>query len=161
MENITHIFDNIEPDWITRRFQEHIKGSFQGSLGMEFIKLEQGHCITCTQIRPEVKNHLDSLHGGFLYTIADSTGGFAAVPLGTGTTVTTVDGHMQFLRPTVGVERLYAEARAIKTGKRITFVDIQLYDEKGTYLAKGSFTFTQLNLPNATMPIFDINNLPE
>ena len=161
MKNKIIDFQNIEPDWITQRYNERIQGSFQSTLGMYFLKVEQGHTISCTEIPPEVINHLNGVHGGFLYTIADSTGGFSSIPLGSGIAMTTVDGHMQYLRPSVGVKRLYTEAECTKAGKRISFVDIHVYDEQGTLLAKGSFTFAMLDLPIARMPVFDINNLPE
>ena len=155
MENRVNYFKTIEPDWIARLFQEHIKGSFHGSLGIQILKLEQGHCISYVDIHPGVTNHIGSLHGGFLYTIADTTAGFAAVPLGTGITVTTIDGHMQFLRPTVGVKRIYAEAETTKDGKRIIFADLKIYADDGRLLSTGSFTFSLLDLPNAKMPVFD------
>ena len=66
-------------------------------------------------------NPLGTVHGGCLYTLADTVAGFAAASCGF--EGPTLSGNMYFLRPTMGVKKLTCESRVVKNGKRIRVVE--------------------------------------
>lgn len=135
------------PEEAAALFQDRIKNTFTDYLGLELLKYESGYCSTKLKIKPEFINQIGGLHGGLLYTVADTTAGVASVHLGSGSTVTTVNGDMQFLRPALNLDNIFAEAKIIKDGKRLVFTDVWISTEDGTILAKGSFTFARITIP--------------
>lgn len=144
MENKKRDLNAIEPDVSGQAFQKYTKGSFHDSLGVQVLKCEYGYCLTKTKIRPDFFNHMGGLHGGFLYTIADVTAGLTVFCLEDNSSITTVDGSLQFLRPAINLDAVYGEAETIKDGKRLAFVDVKIMREDGTIIAKGSFTFARI-----------------
>lgn len=140
------------PEEAAALFQDRIKNTFTDYLGLELLHYETGYCRTRLKIKPEFINPIGGLHGGLLYTVADTTAGVASVYLGSGNTVTTVNGDMQFLRPALHLDYIFAEARIIKDGKRLVFLDVHIMDKDNTLLAKGSFTFARITIPGFDMP---------
>lgn len=128
-------------------FQKRIEHTFTEYLGLEVLQYEDGYCKTRLKIKPEFLNPIGGLHGGLLFTIADTTAGAAAIHLEAESTITTVNGNIQYMRPGLDLDYLYAEARLIKDGKRMAFVDVLLLTEDDTLLAKATFTFARFVLP--------------
>lgn len=152
MDNKNMTTTTLTSEEITSLFQKRIKNTFNEHIGIEFVAYEDGYCKTKLKVRPEFINPIGGLHGGLLYTIADSTAGVAAVHLGSGNTVTTVNGDMQFMRPALNLDYIFAEARIVKDGKRLVFLDVYVTDKEGTILAKGNFTFARIFISGFEMP---------
>lgn len=133
-------------------FQQRIENTFTEYLGLEVLQYEDGYCKTRLKIKPEFLNPICGLHGGVLFTIADTTAGAAAIHLDAESTITTVDGNIQYMRPGLDLDYLYAEATLIKDGKRMAFVDVHLLTEDDTLLAKATFTFARFILPTGEKP---------
>lgn len=83
--------------------------------GVRIVEIREGYARTELEVRPELLNPIGSLHGGCLFTMADITGGSAAVSHGD--QVTTADADIRYLRPGINVKKLTAESREIKKGK--------------------------------------------
>lgn len=130
-----------------RKAEQAMYHTYSHSLGMEILEYQEGYCLTRLPIKQEYLNPLGGLHGGFMYTIADTAAGIAASHPGSEESVTTISGNMQFLRAALDIKQLYAKATVIKDGKRIAFVDAVLTSEDGTVYAKGSFSFARIVLP--------------
>lgn len=128
--------------------QSILKDTFTDYLGLELLALEPGYCKTKLPMKPQFLNPIGGIHGGLLYTIADATAGIASVHMNSGESVTTVNGDMQFLRPALNLDNIFCEARMIKDGKRLAFTDVWINTEDGIILAKGSFTFARIYIPN-------------
>lgn len=143
---------DLQPDQTSCLYQRHIKNTFHASLGIKPLICEPGYCMTRTKIEPQFTNATGAVHGGFLFTVADTTAGLAAIHAGSEGTVTTVDSHIQYLRPALNLDFIYAEAEVIKDGKRLAFIDVKVFTEEGVLLVKGSFTFARLVLPNSRVP---------
>ena len=152
--NYTNLKD-LQPDQTSCLYQRHIKNTFHASLGVKLLVCEPGYCRTRTKIEPQFTNATGAVHGGFLFTVADTTAGLAAIRSGTEGSVTTVDSHIQYLRPALNLTDIYAEAEIIKDGKRLAFIDVKIFTEEGVLLVKGSFTFARLVLPNSNVPTED------
>lgn len=112
---------------------------FSNHLNMKTIKMEEGYAEGELKIKPEHYNAQGILHGGLLFTMADSIGGSAART--TGKEVVTVNSTMEFLSPGENVETLYAYAKALSMGNRIMRFRVELYDQRKKLLAEGNFTY--------------------
>lgn len=152
---MSKIYDNNSPEELARFFQERLKGGFTDVIGVKVLKHHKGYCLTRTEVKPELKNPIGSVHGGCLYTIADTTAGMASIELGQEKSVTTINGSMQFLNAAIETTALYAEANVLKTGKRIVYTEVAVRGDDGTVFAKASFTFARIVIPNVAPPVME------
>ena len=89
-------------------------------------------------IRPETRNPMGVVHGGALFTLADTVAGTAAFT--TGRNCVTLDSSMQFLAAARG-DKVRCVARPKKTGRTILVYEITITDSEGRLVATGIFTF--------------------
>jgi len=83
---------------------------------------------------------MGTLHGGILCDIADAAMGMAFVTtLAPEESFTTVTLSIQFFRP-VWQPFLRAEARVVKRGKNVGYVECDVTDQDGKHVAKASST---------------------
>lgn len=80
-----------------------------------------------------------TLHGGCLYTLADTVAG-SAVASGCGRPCVTVNGTLEFLRPAIG-PKIYCAARPKKLGSTISIMQVELTDGQHKTVATGTFIF--------------------
>ena len=96
-------------------------------------------------------NMRGNVQGGLLAGFVDEAMG-AAVYLGTGGKLQlSLDINISLLRP-VAMERLTVKARAVKPGKRITFVEAELFDHEGTLCARATATTMATEWPDGMKP---------
>lgn len=108
-------------------------------LGIRIVDIDEGYCRGEMPIESKHLNPLGTVHGGCLYTIADTIGGFAASSLGM--PGPTLSGNMYFLKPTIGVKQLTCEAHVIKNGKRVRVSDVAIYGDNGEEIARALFEY--------------------
>ncbi len=119
--------------------------AFCRSLGLVILEIGPG---TSRSMLPVQKTHLNpvgSVHGGCIFTLADTTAGSAASSYGI--QVTTLDSTIHFLRPGLDTSCLYAEAVEIKHGKRVSVYSVDVTDDRGELLAHAAFTYASLGRP--------------
>ena len=119
------------------------QNSFGNLVGVRIEEIREGYARSVLDVRADLSNPIGSLHGGVLFTIADITGGSAAVSHGE--QVTTVDADIRYLRPGIGVKRIVCEAEEIKKGKTLFVYRIDVRDQDGTLLTAGTFTYMSLS----------------
>ncbi len=85
------------------------------------------------------------VHGGALYTLADTVAGCCACSKG-GSCVTS-GSSMEFRRPAVG-GRITCTATPKKLGRNLSVVQVELTNEQNAVVATGTFTFFMLNDEN-------------
>ncbi len=112
-------------------------------VGMELMGVFPGSAFCRISLGDRHRNRLGIVHGGILYSLADTTAGLAAASLGQGGT--TVEGRMEYMRPAAG-ENLYCRGSVIKYGKSLIWADADLMDESGQLLCRGHFLYNQLDL---------------
>lgn len=118
------------------------QNSFGNLVCVRIEEIREGYARSVLDVRADLSNPIGSLHGGVLFTIADITGGSAAVSHGE--QVTTVDADIRYLRPGIGVKRIVCEAEEIKKGKTLFVYRIDVRDQDGTLLTAGTFTYMSL-----------------
>lgn len=116
---------------LDRGFTKHLK--------MEFAELSEGHAA----IRMPMEEHLTNIygitHGGILYTLADTTSGFAVRT--SGSKVVTTNGTMNYLVSGKDTAYLRCEADVIRQGSTMAVCEAKVYDDKEKLLCCGTFTF--------------------
>jgi uncharacterized protein (TIGR00369 family) len=78
---------------------------------------------------------LNRVHGGVLTALADAAGGYTVMSR-TGVSLSTIDLRVDFHRAAAAGD-LRLRGRLVNVGRRISCVDIQIFDSEGTLVASG------------------------
>lgn len=114
-------------------------------MGIVTTQIKEGYARSEMTIRPEHENAVGTVHGGGIFSLADTTAGAAAASYGM--RMTTLSSDFHFLSPAMNTEKLYAEAKSVKYGKKILVFDVEVFSDVGKLVAKGSFTYFNLGVP--------------
>jgi uncharacterized protein (TIGR00369 family) len=113
-------------------------------VGFAMKSIEPGHAIFEMEVDERHHNPMGTLHGGIYCDLADAAMGFAyAATLGEGETFTTIELKINFLRA-VRKATLTAEARVVKGGSTLGYVECEVTDETGKLVAKAASTCLKL-----------------
>ena len=119
-------------------------------LGFVLKEIEPGRAVFEMEAGERHHNPMGTLHGGIYCDLADAVMGYAyAATLGEGETFTTVELKINFFRP-VRQRRLTAEARVVKTGSTLGYVESDVKDQAGKLVAKAASTCMKLGAAPAT-----------
>ena len=110
--------------------------AFMKYCGIRITELSESHCRAELEIRDELKNTGDTVHGGLLFTLADCTVS-ALSRLIYGSAVT-LDSDFHFLSNT-SEGKLVSEAFAEHVGKNVSRFQVKILSED-KILASGCFT---------------------
>ena len=109
-------------------------------IGFEAEEISEGRAVMTLAAGPQHANPMGTLHGGVLCDIADAAMGIAfATTLGPEESLTTVELKINFFRP-VWVARLRAEAKVVRRGSLMGYIECEITDEQGRLVAKASST---------------------
>ncbi|AUH66277.1 phenylacetic acid degradation protein [Paracoccus zhejiangensis] len=101
------------------------------TLGAEMVEIGPGRIIITAPILPTVLQQQGAGHAGLTFSIGDSAAGFAALTLmPSEAEVMTVEMKLNLMSPAIG-ERLVAEGRVIRPGRRIMVVAADVWAETG------------------------------
>jgi uncharacterized protein (TIGR00369 family) len=113
-------------------------------VGFTLKALSPGHAVFEMQAEERHHNPMGTLHGGIYCDLADAAMGFAyATTLAEGESFTTVELKMQFLRA-VQKATLTAEAKVVKAGSTLGYVECEVKDQAGKLVAKAASTCLKL-----------------
>jgi len=130
-------------------FQELIKQrntqiQFLRLVGINITEMKYGYAVGEIILQEHHQNLIGSVHGGCIFSLADSVSGAAAMSYGNPATTLSSDFH--FLSPAITCTKLTATASEIKRGKTINVFDVEVRDEKETLLARGTFSYFNLEI---------------
>ena len=111
---------------------------FINNNNFEVIKVKENYCELDGIITQSSLNHIGIVHGGYIFGLADTAAGIAAMT--NGGNVVTIDSTISYIKPAKG-SRITAKASAIKTGKTISVFEVQITNEKEDLVAKATITF--------------------
>ena len=101
------------------------------TLGAEVISVEAGRVVIAAPILPTSLQQQGAGHAGLAFSIGDSAAGYAALTtLPEGAEVMTVEMKINLMSPALG-DRLVAEGRVIRAGRRIVVVGADVFAETG------------------------------
>jgi uncharacterized protein (TIGR00369 family) len=113
-------------------------------LGFVVKSIEPGHAAFEMEADERHHNPMGTLHGGIYCDLADAAMGYAyAATLGEGEIFTTIELKINFLRP-VRKATLTAEARVVKAGSTLGYVECAVKDQNGKLVAKAASTCMKL-----------------
>jgi len=108
----------------------------------EVVKVEEHYCELEGEITETSVNHLGVAHGGYIFGLADTAAGIAAMT--DGRTAVTIDSSIQYLKPGKGT-KLKAVAEILKNGKSISFFEVAIYDDNNNQIAKANINYFYMN----------------
>src|SRR5579872_425390 len=113
-------------------------------LGFVLKSIEPGHAVFEMEADQRHHNPMGTLHGGVFCDLADAAMGYAyAATLGEGESFTTVELKINFLRA-VRQGRPTAEAKVVKAGSALGYVECDVRDHAGKLVARASSTCLKL-----------------
>ena len=113
-------------------------------IGFVLKSIEPGHAIFEMEADERHHNPMGTMHGGIYCDLADAAMGFAyAATLAEGETFTTIELKINFLGA-VRKATLTAEARVVKAGSTLGYVECEVKDQTGKLVAKAASTCIKL-----------------
>jgi uncharacterized protein (TIGR00369 family) len=113
-------------------------------LGFVLKSIEPGRAVFEMEADERHHNPLGTLHGGIYCDLADAAMGYAyGATLAEGETFTTVELKINFLRA-VRKATLTAEARVVKAGRTLGYVECDVKDQTGKLVARAASTCMKL-----------------
>jgi acyl-CoA thioesterase len=113
-------------------------------LGLELEQVASGTATLGVEIRKELTQNQDVVHGGAIASLIDTATAFAIISLiAPGEKVTTVDLAISYLRPAVR-GRLKAVATVIRAGRRIFVVSAEVFDRQGKLITTALSTYIKI-----------------
>lgn len=125
-----------------KSLKEVIKGTspFAEMLGVLVEGFGDGAGRCALEIREEMLNLHQSVHGGVIYSLADIGMGVAIHSLlGRQESCSTIEIKINYLKPACG-RSLVCQARVLQKGKSIAFGEADIFDGD-TLIARGTGTF--------------------
>ena len=109
------------------------KDQFSKWLGIVIDEYKEGYCKLHYTIRPEMLNGFDIVHGGVVFSAADSAFAFACNSQGILSVA--LDVHITFIRAGKAGDIMTVTAREIHTGNKTAFYDIITTNDKEEIVA--------------------------
>lgn len=112
-------------------------------LPFEVVSAGGGSAELALPYKKEYDGIFESLHGGFLMTLADTAACIAVLSkTGHDATITTTDMNIRFLAACR--TKATARAKIVKFGRSLVPVHVDIFDEKGTLVAISQVTYMRL-----------------
>lgn len=105
---------NIEQEIVQRMYSQD---KFSQWLGISFLEQRDGYLRIQMQVRPEMCNGFDIIHGGIIYSLADSALAFASNA--SGRHAVSIEASISHLKSVFSGQIISATATRIKEGKNI------------------------------------------
>lgn len=130
-------------DGVWERIAMGEQEDFRSKIGLEILESRAGYAKGQIVLKPWHMNVLGIVHGGVLFTLADTVSGTAACAE-RDYAVPTVNGSINYLRAGKNTSRLIAEAEEIKNGASFSVCNCRIYDDRENLLATTTMTFYHL-----------------
>ena len=134
----------LDPEQAERAAAALERVPFAKLLGIELEEISAGTATLAFEVRPDLKQNNDVVHGGAIASLIDSATAFAIISLlPSDERATTVDLTISYLRPLIS-GRARAVARVLRAGKRLIVVSAELFDQKGSLVATALSTYIKI-----------------
>jgi uncharacterized protein (TIGR00369 family) len=106
-------------------------------------------------VRREMTNPLGTLQGGIFTTMMDDTLGVAVYSLGKNKFYTTINFYTDYLGSAIENDKIIVTAKVIRHGNTILNVGINVENQDGKLLAKGSSNLVSKDIEGWVLPTFE------
>lgn len=107
---------------------------------------EPDHITADYEIRPDMTNPMNVMHGGTAAAIMDDIAGILVFALGREFGYTSVNLNIDFLNPARTGDTVTATARIVRAGKNIVHVEVTLTAADGKLIAKSATNLIQTSV---------------
>lgn len=118
---------NLSPEQVLATMLE--RDRFTHWLGLKIDEISTGYCKLHYTIREDMLNGFENVHGGVLFSAADSAFAFACNSHGRITVA--LDVSITFTRPAKAGDNLTVEAKEVYLGNKTGVYDIRTTNEEG------------------------------
>jgi len=118
---------NITPQEVLDIMQP--RDRFSAWLGLQVEEIGAGYCRLHYTVTKDMLNGFERIHGGILFSAADSAFAFACNSHGLITVA--LDVSITFTRPALEGDRLFVEAKEVHLGNKTGLYDIRTTNERG------------------------------
>lgn len=108
----------------------------------KIIKVEENYCEIVGQLTESSLNPYNTAHGGYIFGLADTAAGIAAMT--NGKKAVTINSTIDYINPGIG-NSLRAIAKSIKTTNSLAFIEVVIYDETDNLVAKSTINYYYMN----------------
>ena len=124
--------------------RHHNSKHFAGDIGVSLLSISDGHAEAELPVVPELFNPIGTIHGGVMYTLADTVCGCAAHSREQ--ISTTIEGKLNHIRATTEMDKmLIARADVLHFGKQTIVTSVEIFNDSGRTVAAGLFTYFVLD----------------
>jgi len=123
--------DLLTPQQVLQRMLQHDK--FTAWMGLEIDAVNTGYCKLHYTVKEDMLNGFNSIHGGVLFSAADSAFAFACNSHGLLTVA--LDVSISFTRAAKTGEVLTVEAKELQKGNRTGVYDVKTTNQNGELVA--------------------------
>jgi uncharacterized protein (TIGR00369 family) len=117
-----------------------LKAPIAELIGWTMTAIAPGSATMELDVDERLANPMGTLHGGVLCDLSDAAMGIAyATELERGESFTTLELKINFMKP-VWRGHLRAEGKVVKRGRTVGLVECDVFDEKGSLVARASST---------------------
>jgi len=129
----------------TRVREQFEQVPFARLLDLQLDHVARGTATLHVNTRDELKQNKGLLHGGVIASLIDTAAAFAALTmLEESEQAATIDLTIHYLRP-VTTGQINARATVLRAGRRLIFLDAEVFDESQTIVATALTTFARLS----------------
>ncbi len=115
-------------------------------LGITIECIEKGHAVLTMEVRHEMTNPYGNIHGGMMALVIDEAIGWGVVSMDTENHYTSLTLNLDFLYAIKKGDRLRAESKVLRVGKKIINVECHVYDMEGKILARANSNLIATNM---------------
>lgn len=109
------------------------RDQFTQWMGLKIDEIRAGYCKLHYIVREDMLNGFEKVHGGILFSAADSAFAFACNSHGRITVA--LDVSVTFIRPAKAGDRLIVEAKEVFLGDNTSVYDVRTTDKDGTIVS--------------------------
>ena len=122
-------------------YLEKIKNESNGFIhynGIRIVSVDEEKSVLEADVTENACNVWGTVHGGFLYAMADTAAG-AFMRIKHGVHNVTLNGSINYLRTTAGAKKLTAIAREVRVGGHVGFLEVDITSDTGKLVARAEF----------------------
>jgi len=119
-------------------------------LGQEILEIDSAAGRVKMKYQPiaACRNPMCNVHGGIIVAMLDDAAAFAAIiKSGRRIGIPTIELKTSFFAPAKAGVPLFAEGRCLRLGKRVAFMEADLFDEDGKLLARLTTSAIPVDMP--------------
>ena len=122
-------------DWMKTR------NPFWALLGMKLLEIKKGWAVVRLPIEDKLTNAIGLVHGGAIFSAADSAVGMALVGMtNRNENISTLEMKINYMKPVKG-KAIIAEAKIIHRGSQTAIGDVEVRDDDRNLISKGLATY--------------------